>query len=67
MTIRTAFEKRFGVADAEAIWQAALRHANGINDGNKGDDPFKWAILICIGYQCMEVPGYRDEHEITAS
>lgn len=33
--------------------------------GNRGSDPFKWAILICIGYQCAEIPRYREYHGVT--
>jgi hypothetical protein len=62
-SIRKAFEERFGAEEAEKIWAAATEHGNGINDGNLGDDPFKWAILIAIGYQCVEK--YANHHGIT--
>jgi len=41
---------------------AALSHANGINSTNKGSDPFRWALTIVIGYQCVEK--YAKYHNI---
>ena len=32
---------------------------------NKGSDPFKWAVLIAIGYECFEK--YRETHGFTVS
>jgi len=66
MSIREAFADRFGEGEAAKIEAAAEMHANGVNDGNKGSDPFKWAIAICIGYQCTEIDSYRAHHGITA-
>lgn len=66
-SIRASFVRKFGEDQASAIECAASGHANGINSANRGDDEFKWAILICIGYQCFEVDRYRDHHGITAS
>lgn len=66
MSIRKAFEERFGADQAEAIYTAAIEHSNGINNKNKGSDPFKWALCIALGYQCMEVEEYREYHGITA-
>lgn len=65
-SIRAAFAERFGEDQAEAIEAAAISHGNGINDTNVGSDPFKWALLIAIGYQCMELDDYRAHHGITA-
>ena len=45
---------------------AAKYHENGVNSKCKGDDPFKWALVICIGYQCCEKSDYREYHGITA-
>ena len=66
-SIRVAFVERFGEEAAALIEAAASEHANGSNSGNKGSDPFKWALCICIGYQCCEVDGYRAHHGITVS
>jgi hypothetical protein len=65
-SIRIDFEKAFGVDQAKAIYDAALSHEKGVNNIEKGSDPFKWALLIAIGYQCMEVERYREHHGITA-
>lgn len=65
-TIRTAFAERFGEDQTSALEAAANEHSNGVNSEHKGTDPFKWALLIAIGYQCMEVEGYREHHGITA-
>ena len=66
MSVRASFVERFGEDQAAAIEAAAEKHENGINSVNKGSDPFKWACLIAIGYQCAEVGSYREEHGITA-
>jgi hypothetical protein len=65
-SIRQLFEGRFGADQAEAIVAAAEEHANGTNSENRGSDPFKWALLITIGYECWSKHGYRDYHGITA-
>ena len=64
--IRKKFVKAFGEKQATFVEKAANYHANGINSECKGDDPFKWALLICIGYQCCEKGNYRKYHGITA-
>lgn len=65
MSVRISFEKFFGTEQADALVAAAEGHENGINSERKGSDPFKWAVLIAIGYQCVEIEGYRDHHGIT--
>ncbi len=64
-TIRTKFVKDFNEDLAEKLEAAAEKHSNGVNNKNKGSDPFKWVLLICIGYQCFEVKSYRKHHDIT--
>jgi hypothetical protein len=64
-SIRHAFAERFGDDQAEAIYAAAREHRNGVHD-NEGSDPFKWALLICIGFECMSSDAYRGGHGITA-
>lgn len=61
--IRPSFVARFGEADAVAIEAAAEKHKNGVHD-NPGSDPFRWAIVICIGYDCMS--RFREDHGIHA-
>jgi hypothetical protein len=63
ISIRHAFVQQFGEANAAAIEAAATSHENDIH-GNPGGDPFKWAICICIGYDC--ITRYAAGHGITA-
>jgi hypothetical protein len=65
VSIRESFVEAFGEDQAAAIERAAEGHKNGIHD-RPGSDPFRWAIVICIGLQCMSEDAYRDEHGITA-
>lgn len=65
MGIRAQFVERFSEAQAAALEAAAKEHANGTNSANLGTDPFKWTILICIGYQCVEVDRFRTYHGVT--
>lgn len=61
MSVRDEFVKRFDERCATRIEQAAEGHKNGVHD-KKGSDPFKWALAICIGYQCLGK--YAKYHEI---
>jgi hypothetical protein len=61
-SIREKFVNDFGEEFASKLECAADCHANGINSENKGSDPFKWVLLICIGYQCFEIKEYREYH-----
>lgn len=63
-TIRTKFVEDFGEDLAIKLESAAEKHSNEINNKDKGDDPFKWVLLICIGYQCFEIDSYRKYHDI---
>ena len=65
LSIRPAFVTVFGEGDATAIEAAAESHKNGIHD-NPGSDYFRWAIAICIGYQCWDNESYREHHGIAA-
>ena len=67
MSVRESFANKFGEEQALAVEAAAEEHRNGLNDRNKGSDPFKWVISIALGYQCMELDGYREYHNITAN
>lgn len=62
--IEEKFVKDWGEELAQKVWECAYSHANGINDANKGSDPFKWALLIVIGYQCFEIEDYRKYHGV---
>ena len=61
---QTAFTERFGADQAAAIIAAAEQHRP--NDDNRGSDPFKWALVIAIGHECITHDRYRDQHGITA-
>lgn len=61
--VRKKFIKDWGEELAKKFEEAAEKHRNGINDREIGDY-FKWALLICIGYQCLEKPEYRKYHGI---
>ena len=61
---KDSFIAQFGAEEAERIMCAAEMHMNGIHD-EAGTDVFRWAILICIGYECMEIEHYRNYHNIT--
>ena len=78
-SVRAGFVKAFGEKEAAAVEAAANEHANGVNSERKGDDPFKWALLICkgddpfkwallicIGYECCSKDDYRKYHGIIA-
>ena len=65
MSVRESFVKQFGDEQAKAIEKAAREHGNGVNNRNLGSDPFKWAILICLGYECVSKDAYREYHGIT--
>ena len=64
-SIRESFVEHFCEEEATKLEIAALGHANGVNSQNKGSDSFKWVVLICLGYQCVELEGYREYHKIT--
>lgn len=60
---RVSFVETFGEEAAVAIEAAASQHESPANS-DQGSDPFRWAIVICLGYQCMEVDSYRKSHGI---
>lgn len=64
---RDRFVEQFGEDEALKLEAAANEHRDGANDKNRGSDPFKWVLLICIGYDCMAVPSFRKHHNITTS
>jgi len=62
MTTRESFVHHFDEEEACVVEAAAIEHSNGINNINKGSDEFRWAISICIGYECFKLPEYRNAH-----
>lgn len=65
MSVRESYVQTFGEQEAAALEAAAEEHKNGVHD-EYGTDPFRWAVVIAIGYQCAEVPQYRNHHGIKA-
>jgi hypothetical protein len=65
-SVRNKFVKEFGEELAGKIEAAASEHDNEAHP-NRGSDPFKWALLICIGYECLSNPSYRKYHGIRCS
>ena len=66
VSVRQSFVATFSEKQAQMIEAAAETHKNGVHD-KKGSDLFKWAVLICIGFQCVERRPYRLHHHITIS
>jgi hypothetical protein len=64
VSVRASFVERFGEANACALEAAAIEHKNGVHD-EPGSDPFKWALCIAIGYECMG--RFANYHGITCS
>jgi hypothetical protein len=52
-SVRGSFVEHFGEDQAALLESAANQHDNEIHP-NRGSDPFKWACLICIGYDCVK-------------
>jgi len=59
-TFRNDFIARFGAENAVAIIEAANEHNNGTNPGS---DKLRWALLICIGFECLS--RFHEYHSIT--
>lgn len=62
-TVRESFVKEFGERNAKVIESCAKEHGNGINNKKKGSDPFKNALLIVIGYECVSKEIYFKYHK----
>jgi len=58
-SIRDAFVRRFGEPMAQAIEAAAREHTMP-SMNMLGNDPFKWALLTAIGWECVNK--FRDSH-----
>lgn len=66
MSIRTKFVEAFSESDAAAIEAAAQGHQSDWQTmDRKGSDPFKWALLMCISFECMG--RFREDHGIQAT
>jgi hypothetical protein len=40
--------------------------APGDYKSNRGSDPFKWALMMTISYECVSKESYREHHGIEA-
>ena len=65
VSVRVSYVEAFGEDEALSIEAAADEHKNGVHD-KAGSDAFRWAIAICLGFQCAEVDSYRESHSIKA-
>jgi hypothetical protein len=65
-SVRESFVEHFGEDQARAIEAACAEHkAESIHSkDDEGNDPFKYAVLMCIGYGCIK---YGKSHGITVS
>lgn len=69
--IRDSFVDTFGEEEAKRVEEAAKVHLDEVNPydvlgtahkKNRGHDPFQWAIVMVIAYNCIKNPGYREWH-----
>ena len=66
MTKREEFDSEFGDGSALLIEAAAESHLDmrDVDARGHGSDYFRWAILMVISFQCVEVASYREWHHI---
>jgi hypothetical protein len=64
--LRTRFVARFGDDLAETIVAVAEHHTKVIPAVlGRGSDPFRFALVWAIGFECLTRPEFRREHGIT--
>lgn len=65
--LRTRFVARFGEDLAETIERVAEHHTKVLPAPlERGSDPFRFALVWAIGFECLSRPEFRLEHGITA-
>jgi hypothetical protein len=65
--LRDRFAARFGTDLAETIERAAEHHTKVLPAPlERGSDPFRFALVWAIGFECLTRPAFRLEHGITA-
>ena len=65
--LRARFAARFGTDLAEKIERAAEHHTKVLPAPlSQGSDPFRFALVWAIGFECLTRPAFRREHGITA-
>ena len=62
MNLRDKFALKFGEQNAEKIVAAALEHDIGRIIQHNDQSDFRWALLMVIGWQCVEL--YNEYHKI---
>lgn len=65
MSVRDSFVAAFGEEQALAVEAARAEHRGDHLDDRDGSDPFRTAIAICLGFECMSKDSYRESHGIT--
>ena len=65
-SIREKFVKDFGEKQALKVEECSDSHLAylGFTRKNLGSDKFKGAIVIIISFQCLEVDGFRQYHNV---
>jgi hypothetical protein len=68
LSVRASFVEHFGKEQARALERACNSHLDlmGCNI-NRGSDPFKYVIIVVIGFSCVEEEEYRKKHGIIIS
>jgi len=65
--LRARFVSRFGEDLADTIERVAEHHTKVIPAPlERGSDPFRFALVWAIGFECLTRPEYRLEHGIRA-
>ena len=65
--LRARFVARFGEDLAETIERAAEHHTRVLPAPlERGSDPFRFALVWAIGFECVSRPEFRLEHGVTA-
>jgi len=63
MSVRDSFVEHFGEEQTKLVEAAAEAHDNEVHP-NRGTDPFKWVIAICLGFDCLSCKEYMESHDI---
>lgn len=64
VSVRDGFVEVFGEDMAKAVETAAYQHAEPREPKGAGSDPFKWALCIAIGFECVSQPKFMAAHKI---
>jgi hypothetical protein len=66
--LRARFVARFGPELAETVDRATEHHIKVLPAPlSQGSDPFRFALVWAIGFECLTRPAYRQEHSIAAT